>query len=431
MSGDRWTRQEFLRRAAAAGLTAAGAANVRSAPAAALPAPRRSGIEHVVVVMMENRSFDHLLGWLPGADGRQAGLAFADAAGAGHPTFALAPDYQGCAYADPNHSYDGGRIAFNGGACDGWLRVPGNDTFAIGYYGEADLPFLGAAARYWTACDRYFASIMAETFPNRFYLHAAQTDRVRNSLAISRLPTIWDRLAKAGVSHRYYFSDVPFLALWGSRYVPISRSFQGFVSDCRRGRLPNVSFVEPRLLGENAGLSNDDHPHADVRAGQLFLRRVYRAVTRSPNWRRTVLVVTYDEWGGFFDHVPPAPAAIPAADKAAGNADGLRGFRVPCLVISPFAQRGAVSHETLDHTSILRMIEWRWGLDPLTERDATATNLARVLNLSSPSTTAPLFPAPASPGVGCGNGVPSGPDKWARLLEKARKRGWRGAYRPA
>jgi phospholipase C len=431
VTGDRWTRQEFLRRAAAAGLTAAGAAHFTGAEATALPAPRRSGIDHVVVVMMENRSFDHLLGWLPGADGRQAGLAYADAAGAAHSTFPLAPDYQGCTYADPNHSYEGARIAFNGGACDGWLRAPGNDAFAIGYYGEADLPFLGGAARHWTACDRYFAAIMAETLPNRFYMHAAQTDRVHNSLAISRLPTIWDRLAKAGISNRYYFSDVPFLALWGSRYVPISRSFQGFLSDCRHGRLPSVSFVEPRLIGENAGLSNDDHPHADIRGGEAFLRRVYRAVTASPNWRRTVLVITYDEWGGFFDHVPPAPAAIPVADKAAGNVDGLRGFRVPCVVISPFARRGAVSHETLDHTSILRMIEWRWGLDPLTERDATATNLARVLNLSSPATTAPPFPAANGSHVGCGNRVPGGQDIWARLLAKARSRGWKGLHLPA
>jgi phospholipase C len=417
------TRREFIRRAAATGVALAGATQV---DAAALPAPRRSGIEHVVVVTMENRSFDHLLGWLPGADGRQAGLTYTDAAGAAHPTFALAPDYRGCARADPNHSYEGGRVAFDGGACDGWLRVPGNDTFAIGYYGPADLPFLARAARHWTACDRFFASIMAETFPNRFYLHAAQTDRLHSSFDISALPTIWDRLAKAGISHRYYFSDVPFLALWGSRYVSISRPFKRFLKDCRAGRLPRVSYVEPRLLGEPQGVSNDDHPFADVRSGERFLRQVYHAVTRSPNWRRTVLVITYDEWGGFFDHVPPGPAAIPPADRAAGNADGLRGFRVPCLIISPFARRRTVSHLTFDHTSILRMIEWRWALAPLTERDATATNLARVLRLSSPAMTAPSFPPGPRPRPGCVRLPPAGPDKWMVLLEQARRHGWGG-----
>src|SRR5690349_8920893 len=133
------TRREFIRKSAT---FAAGAAIARGMTGLtfaaqkrnkALPNPNKSGIEHFVVVMMENRSFDHLLGWLPGADGRQAGLAYADAAGVAHPTFPLAPDYQGCAFNGPDHTYAGGRIAFNGGACDGWLRVPGNDAYAIGY----------------------------------------------------------------------------------------------------------------------------------------------------------------------------------------------------------------------------------------------------------------------------------------------------------
>src|SRR6267378_7084706 len=102
--------------------------------------PSSSGIEHVVVMMMENRSFDHFLGWLPDADGRQAGLSYLDPAGVGHPTYALAPDFQGCGHRDPDHSYAGGRAQYNAGACDGWLRV--NDTFSIGYYRQEDLPFL-------------------------------------------------------------------------------------------------------------------------------------------------------------------------------------------------------------------------------------------------------------------------------------------------
>src|SRR3954471_21390696 len=101
---------------------------------AKLPSPAKSGIDHIVFVMMENRSFDHVLGWLPGADGRQAGLRYADAAGAPHPTWPLAPDFQGCAYHDPDHSYDGSRVAWNNGACDGWLRAGRNDVYSIGYY---------------------------------------------------------------------------------------------------------------------------------------------------------------------------------------------------------------------------------------------------------------------------------------------------------
>src|SRR5205085_4976865 len=153
-----------------------------------------SGIENIVVVMMENRSFDHFLGWLPGADGKQAGLTYLDNAGVAHATVPLAPDFQGCGRSDPDHSYQGGRIEFNNGACDGWLRAGSNDDYAIGYYTQADLTFLGSAAPAWTAFDRYFAPIMAPTYPNRIYSHAAQTDRLDDSiLPLSTLPTIWDR----------------------------------------------------------------------------------------------------------------------------------------------------------------------------------------------------------------------------------------------
>src|SRR5438552_15879811 len=136
-----------------------------------LPDPAASGIEHVIVFMMENRSFDHFLGWLPGADGMQAGLSYLDRAGVPHSTHRLAPDYQGCGHPDPDHSYEGGRIEYDNGAADGWLRAGANDDYAIGYYTRKDLTFLGRAAPDWTACDRYFAAILAETFPNRIYQH--------------------------------------------------------------------------------------------------------------------------------------------------------------------------------------------------------------------------------------------------------------------
>src|SRR5437588_2463867 len=194
-----------------------------------LPNPTRSGIEHIIVVTMENRSFDHFLGWLPGADGHQAGLTYLDRAGAPHSTFPLAPDYQSCGHPDPDHSYAGGRIEYDQGRCDGWLRAGSNDDDAIGYYTQSDLAFLGGAAPAWTACDRYFAPIMAGTYPNRIYQHAAQTDRLDNSLLpVSTLPTIWDRLADHSLSARYYFSAFPFLALWGTRYVNLARPVAHF-----------------------------------------------------------------------------------------------------------------------------------------------------------------------------------------------------------
>jgi phospholipase C len=426
----RQSRRRFLRAAAATGgaLTFGGLGPIERAFAqdTTLPPPDMSGIKHVVVLMMENRSFDHMLGWLEGADGRQRGLTYLDAAGVPHATYRLAPDYQGCGHPDPDHSYDGGRIEYNGGACDGWLRAGSNDDFAIGYYGKKDLAFFADAAPRWTVCDHYFSAIMAGTFPNRIYQHAAQTDRLANTFELSTLPTIWDRLADAGLRGRYYFNDLPFLALWGDKYLPIARPFAAFLVDAAAGTLPEVSFVEPRLLGEELGLSNDDHPYADVRNGQAFMNLVYSAITRSPAWRNTVLVINYDEWGGFFDHVPPPTGPIPPADQAAGNQDGLLGFRTPCLVVSPFARREFVSTRVLDHTSVLKMIEWRWGLAPLTVRDETATNLAEVLQFQAPDYAAKQVAVPTGPfGQLCAPGIPGGiGGEWQPLLEMAASYGW-------
>ena len=389
------SRREFLYRSAAS-LAAAGAGGGLAFAAKKNPRPSPSGIQHVVVAMMENRSFDHFLGWLPGADGRQAGLTYTDSSGAAFSTYPLAPDFQGCGHPDPDHSYDGGRVEYDAGACDGWLRAGSNDVYSIGYYTQPDLPFLGLAAPDWTVCSRYFAPIMAPTYPNRIYQHSGVTDRLDDTLELSTLPTIWDRLAAANLDGAYYFSDIPFLSLWGSKYLSITRTYAQFLSDCASGDLPQVAFVDPPFNGEDAGTSSDDHPHGDIRAGESWLYQTYRAVTTSPRWEHTVLVVNFDEWGGFFEHVPPqtAPDVDPAFE--------LRGFRVPCLVISPFAKRGFVASNTYDHTSVLKMIEWRWNLPALSVRDAAANNLAEVLDFDVPNlaandyTVAPFVSQPCS-----------------------------------
>ena len=418
------SRRRFLQLAAAG----AGALTTQQHPFNAprvfgqslLPAPGSSGIDHVVVVMMENRSFDHMLGWVPRADARQAGFVYFDREGVPHETYPLAPDYQGCGHPDPDHSYEGGRIEFNGGACDGWLRAGQNDAYAIGYYKAKDLSFFGKVAADWTVCDRYFSAIMAGTFPNRFYQHAAQTDRLSNTFELSVLPTIWDRLEERGLTGRYYFSDAPFVAFWGTKYLEISRPLPAFFADCAAGTLPHVSFVEPRFIEEESGTSNDDHPHADIRNGQAFLNLVYDAVASSRAWQSTVLVINYDEWGGFFDHVPPPTAPVPPGEQALGS-DGLVGFRVPCLILSPFARRKHVSHTVFDHTSILKMIEWRWGLEPLTIRDETANNLAEALDFTQVPRAPERYNVPIGPfGTVCG----SFEDKWSFVIEIAKRLGW-------
>ncbi|MBW8878325.1 MAG: alkaline phosphatase family protein [Acidobacteria bacterium] len=374
------SRRQFLYGSAAAlGSLSVGRSLLWAASASRqprLPRPEKSGIDHIVVAMMENRSFDHLLGWLPGAGGRQAGLVYKDSQGAAFKTYPLAPDFQGCGHPDPDHSYDGARVEYNDGRCDGWLRAGTNDVYTIGYYTRHDLPFLGRAAPDWTVCNRYFAAIMGPTYPNRLYQHAGVTDRLDDSLTSSTLPTIWDRLDDAGLDGRYYYSDNVFLDLWGPKYNSIKRTYPQFLQDCAAGDLPAVAFVDPPLKGEAAGTSSDDHPHGDLRAGESWLYQTYRAVTTGRDWKHTVLVINFDEWGGFFDHV--VPEAAPDVDPAFE----LRGFRVPCLIVSPFSAPGTIAHDVYDHTSILKMIEWRWSLPALSTRDATANNLAEALDFS-------------------------------------------------
>jgi phospholipase C len=273
-----------------------------------LPNPEDSGIEHIVSVTMENRSFDHFFGWMPNADGQQAGLSYEDNSGVTYPTHSLSGDYTGCPGADPDHSYAGSRIAYNGGKMDGFLRDSANDNYCIGYYGEQDIPFYAALAQNYTTCSRYFASILGPTFANRMFIHAAQTDRLTDGVSLTSLPTIWDSLAAANVSHAYYFSNVPYLALWGIKYIGIAKTYAQFKEDAANGTLPAVSFVDPRFTILDDGTGNDDHPHADIREGDKFLYDVFKAVSKGPDWSSTVLIVNFDEWGGFFEHVPPPRA---------------------------------------------------------------------------------------------------------------------------
>ena len=410
-------RRDFLRKAASIPTAAALAGTlVQSTPKVQaqartqpeellLPNPTSSGIEHIVVVMMENRSFDHLLGWLPNANGMQAGLTYLDSNGKAHSTQRL-NYYVGCTHPDPDHSYAGGRSEYDEGKMDGWLRTSTNDSFCIGYYEEADLPLFSTLARNFTTLDNYFPSILSSTFPNRVFQHAAQTDRLGNTLDISTLPTIWDRLMPAGISSRYYYSNVPFLALWGLKYLGISALYDQFKADAAAGNLPAVSFVDPWFTILDDGTGNDDHPHADLRKGEIFLRDVVTTLAASPQWQNTVLIINRDEWGGFFDHVvPPRIIAPNSVDTDLVNGQALLGCRVPTLIVSPFARgnpaQPRINPLLYDHTSVLKLIEWRWGLAPLTARDASdeIANLAYALNFAAPDASVPALPEIAEPPV--------------------------------
>ncbi len=408
------TRRDFLQRTAAAAGLAAGmglvldpdtvvAAAARRQRMRALPSPRNLPIDTFVVLMMENRSFDHYLGWLPGADGRQAGLRFTDSHGRTFATHRLRDNFQGCGFLDPDHSWDGGRTELGGGRMDGFLRAQ-SDVFSIGYYEEADLPFTPHVAKAFTAFDRFFCSLLASTFPNREYMHAAQSyGMIDNSIPAGSggkmgFPdtTIFAALSKAGVSNRYFYTDIPVSALWGQPGIARSSQVQNYYEQAARGTLPALSFVDPAFNGEDQGTSGDEHPHGDVRVGQAFIADIVHAFMESPQWKRGALFIVYDEWGGFFDHVVPPRVSDLRANSNVSNDFGQMGFRIPAVVVSPYARRGHVDHSIYGFESILKMIRYRYGLPPLTPRDLYANNIAAAFDFESkPRLTPPALPQPA------------------------------------
>jgi phospholipase C len=189
----------------------------------------------------------------------------------------------------------------------------------------------------------------------------------------------------------------------GLKYIFSTSLFEDFLEHAAKGTLPSVSFVDPRYTVLDDGTGNDDHPHADIRNGEAFLAEIYRAVATGPAWSKTVVIVMFDEWGGYFEHVAP-PRVIAANQKDTDQVNGqvLLGFRIPTVIVSPFTVNTTgsplVTHTVFDHTSVLKLIEWRFGLSPLTPRDASSQigNFATSMNLASPSQVVPNLPSASS-----------------------------------
>jgi phospholipase C len=434
-------RREFLRAAAVVGGTAmlggpgllacsdgspTDAASSTHVPRLPLPSDSILGhsaaeapIDTVVVLMMENRSFDHYLGWL----GEDAGYldagrrrygkdfhvvarlheSYRDPLGTEVPTeytLKLADDsnpYRGCEHLGPGHSWDAGRAQRDFGFLAAGTH---NDTFATSYYLDRDVSVHAQMARRFTVLDRHHASLLGPTFPNRMYLYSAQSEGLMTSpvpveLGMYRAPTILDALAGAGVPIAEYFVDLPTALLWGPRMFPFVRRIDAFFDDAAAGTLPNVTFVTPQFGGP---YRTDDHPHGTIELGQRFVDAIFGAFIRSPQWHRGVFVLVYDEWGGFFDHV--APPVVPDARSSRDDLEnfGQTGFRVPSIVASPYARPGYVDHNLYDHASIIRFLEWRFLGAPaqgagrrgdhwfLTRRDRFANNLGASLRSHHPET---------------------------------------------
>jgi phospholipase C len=378
-------------------------------------------IKHVIVLMQENRSADTYLGQLS----TQGQPAYEAEPTTGNPNplvpgGTIVPFHKTtlCESSDLNHSWNGTHQEVHGGAMDGFTAA--NDSSSanadaadptgsrtMGYYNQTDLPFYYALHNKFATGDRYFASVLGPTFPNRFYLLAATSfGHIANDFPSSggyTQKTIFNLLGAKKVSWRIYDAQVPFGGLF--HYVqthvkghvfPIAK----FSSDAKAGNLPSVTFVDPIFFG-SSNVENDEHPPSNVQVGQNFVYGVINALEKGKAWRSSALFLTYDEHGGFYDHVVPpaavAPDSIPPMLKPGDVAAGFDqyGIRVPAVVVSPFAKSHYVSHVVHDHTSILKFIETRFGLPSLTARDAAANPMLEFFNfvhppfLKPPSFTAP------------------------------------------
>ncbi|MDQ6697663.1 MAG: twin-arginine translocation signal domain-containing protein [Actinomycetota bacterium] len=365
--------------------------------ASRLPEPRSAPFDTVVVLMLENRSFDQLLGWVPGANGRQPGLSYPDLERRPVSTYSLGHDFQACGDKDPAHDWQSMVKQYNGGKCDGWLQTQfTGDHFPIGYYEQPQVPILGALATNYTLFDSYHCSLMAATWPNRFYQLCAATDVDETGDSFpsevadrpSKLDVaIFDRVHDAGLTAGYYHWGEPMTGLFRSaRYDDITYPIAKFYDHAKAGTLPNVTFVEPDYtsVSEFLGTSNDYHPHGNIQVGEGYLAQVYESLRHSPQWERMVFVVNFDENGGFYDHVvPPTVKDDNVNPNVAPHPDYRKlGFRVPCIAMGPFAPKKIETAGPYEHCSILKMIEWRWHLEPMTARDANAKNLADALDFS-------------------------------------------------
>jgi phospholipase C len=375
------------------------------APAAAtLAAPEPVGdampIDTIVVVVLEGRSFDHLLGSMNGVDGPPDDAMNVDASGR------AVPITHGTRYcvADPGDDWKRSHVAFDGGSGRGFVKaaapVDDDPTGArvMSRYGADDLPVLHGLATRFAVADRYFASMLAGATQNRAFLYAGTSHGAIDDRPIAAdAATIFGSLDGAGVDWRVYGGDASRPAALAAIRAQRADHFSGsFGADARAGRLPPVSFVEAAPTSSGGGRWDFRAP-GDVQLGDRYLSELYAEVTASPQWPRMAVLVTFADAGGFYDHELPPAACRPDAWGPGPGLDALpftfdrAGFRVPLVVVSPWARAGAVAHDVYDHTSILRFIERRFALPALTARDANADPLTALFDFAA----VPRLDAPA------------------------------------
>jgi phospholipase C len=411
-------------------LVLAGVGISRSAAAAPVTPPQKSSgparrpagldrVKHIIWIIQENRSFDNYFGTYPGVDGIPPGTCSPVLPGA---TRCITPFHMPAKMppCDLAHRWVIAHAAYDHGAMDGFVWAEGS-PYTMAYYDQRDIPNYWAYARQYTLCDRFFSSLMGASLPNHLYTVAAQSGGAINNLFSLKeieeeldspggysFATMVNLFTKANISWKYYVEtqrvnsvgkkrdylaqpDPKHYSLWNPlpgfkaiRENPANMShlvsLNEYFNDLAKGNLAEVSWIVPMGI-------DSEHPPAYPETGMWYVTRLLNALMQSPYWKDSVVFVTWDDYGGFFDHVPP-----PLVD-AYGY-----GPRVPTLVISPFAKPGYISHRTYDFTSMLKFIEVRYGLGHLTARDHKADPMFDCFDFEqAPNPAHVISPVPPNP----------------------------------
>jgi len=358
----------------------------------------KTPIKHFITLMQENHSFDNYFGTYPGANGIPKGTC--------QPIDTNDPS-RGCvkpshiggrAVQDLNHSFKVFRSQYNHGEMNGFVSGPAKHSGAVqplvmGHYDDRDLPYYWNVADNYTLFDRFFTSAMGGSVTNHMYWVTGTPGNPDGDFippeGFDKQTTIFDRLEEKGVSWKFYIQNydpritfrskelgdrgsqvvwVPLLNY--PRYIDNPRLFkhlvpiEQFYEDARRGKLPSVSYIVPS--------GSSEHPPGSIKAGETLVRTMINALMRSNQWPSSAFMWTYDDWGGWYDHVKP-----PRVDKFG------YGFRAPALLVSPWSRKGHIESATLDFTSILKFIEENWGVKPLASRDRNAQSIERAFDFKS------------------------------------------------
>jgi phospholipase C len=404
-----------------------------------------SQIQHVFVLMLENRSFDHLLGFsgLSGTDPSTGatttvdGLTGSESNAFDGRTFAVSAGAPDRMPVDPAHEFSSVllQLAGTGASYPAGGAYPAIDNrgYVASYadsggssnpgavmncYSPTQLPVLHALAAEFVVCDNWHASMPGPTWPNRMFVHAASSSGLDHSPTIAEIAewetlagftfesgTIFDALEKKGLTRRLYGGDdFPMVSALKGIHLDDIRHYSQFASDLGQAAYPfSYIFIEPSYdIANDYRNGTSQHPLADVNRGEALIKSVYEAIRGSAVWESSLLIVAWDEHGGFYDHAVP-PDAVAPSDSGPDSSYNEYGFtfekygpRVPGLVISPLIPRNLIDHRLYDHASVPKTLEVLFGLNPLTKRDAAAGSLTSLLTLAKPRKDAPTVLPPVS-----------------------------------